>query len=82
MKSKPTLPITWENAPDILTAREASTLVRISRNGLYGAIQAGLLPAVRLGPRRIRIAKAALKKVFGVPQEDSAATAALSHGKA
>jgi excisionase family DNA binding protein len=74
--------MTWENAPDILTAQEASALVRIPRNGLYGAIQAGLLPAVRFGPRRIRIAKAVLKKVFGMTPEDNGATAALNHGEA
>jgi excisionase family DNA binding protein len=82
MNRKPSGPMTWENAPDILTAQEASALVRIPRNGLYGAIQAGLLPAVRFGPRRIRIAKAVLKKVFGMSGEDSAATAALDHGEA
>lgn len=82
MKQESNSPITWETAPDILTAQEASALVRISRNGVYGAIQAGLLPAVRFGPRRIRIAKAALKEVFGLPLEETASTAALNHGKA
>ena len=74
--------MTWETAPDVLTAQEASALVRIPRNGVYGAIQAGLLPAARFGPRRIRIAKAALKEVFGLPVEDKDATAALNHGEA
>lgn len=83
MKLNVSAPMTWESAPDILTAREASALVRIPRNGLYGAIQAGLLPAVRFGPRRIRIAKAVLKKVFGMAQEeDKTKTAALNHGEA
>jgi excisionase family DNA binding protein len=82
MKRKPDVPITWETAPDILTAEEVSALVRIPRNGVYGAIQAGLLPAIRFGPRRIRVAKAVLKKVFGVASEDKGATAALNHGEA
>ena len=82
MKQESNSPITWETAPDILTAQEASALVRIPRNGIYGAIQAGLLPAVRFGPRRIRIAKAALKEVFGLPLEETDSTAALNHGKA
>jgi hypothetical protein len=37
---------------------------------------------VRFGPRRIRIAKAVLKKVFGMVPEESGATAALDHGEA
>ena len=81
MKSKPGS-LTWENAPDILTVEEASVLVRVPRNGVYGVIQAGLLPAVRLGPRRIRIAKAALREVFHVSPEQNHVTAALNHGKA
>jgi excisionase family DNA binding protein len=81
MKSKQRS-LTWETAPDILTVEEASVLVRVPRNGVYGIIQAGLLPAVRLGPRRIRIAKAALKEVFHLSVEDTGATAALNHGKA
>lgn len=81
MKSKPRS-LTWENAPEILTVEEASVLLRVPRNGVYGVIQAGLLPAVRLGPRRIRIAKAALREVFHVSPEQPDATAALSHGKA
>jgi excisionase family DNA binding protein len=74
--------LTWENAPDILTVEEASVLVRVPRNGVYGVIRAGLLPAVRLGPRRIRIAKAALREVFGSTSKQTDATAALNHGKA
>lgn len=74
--------LTWETAPDILTVEEASVLVRVPRNGVYGVIKAGLLPAVRLGPRRIRIAKEALREVFRVSPEQSHATAALNHGKA
>lgn len=81
MKSKPRS-LTWENAPEILTVEGASVLVRVPRNGVYGIIQAGLLPAVRLGPRRIRIAKAALREVFHVSSEQRHATAALNHGKA
>lgn len=81
MKAKPRS-LTWETAPDILTVEEAAILVRLPRNGVYGVIQAGLLPAVRLGPRRIRIAKAALKEVFQVSLEQTSATAALNHGKA
>jgi excisionase family DNA binding protein len=81
MKSKPRS-LTWEDAPEILTVEEASVLVRVPRNGVYAVIQAGLLPAVRLGPRRIRIAKAALKEVFHVSAEQTDVTAALNHGKA
>ena len=66
------------NAPDVLTMDEAATLLRIPRNAAYAAAQAGLLPAVNLGQRRMRVSKAALQKVFGLPLEHKPATAASS----
>lgn len=65
--------LTWESAPDILTVREAASLVRISTAAAYGAIDAGLLPAYRFGPRRTRIAKSALREVFGLEKRDKPA---------
>jgi excisionase family DNA binding protein len=69
-------PLTWETAPDILTVTEAAALVRISRAAAYGAIAAGFLPAHNFGARRIRVAKSALRQVFGLQKRDSDATAA------
>jgi excisionase family DNA binding protein len=71
-------PLTWESAPDILTVAEAAALVRISKAAAYGAIQAGFLPAHNFGARRIRVAKTALRQVFGLEKRDSHATAAFS----
>lgn len=72
-------PLTWETAPDILSVREAAALVRVPKNGMYEAIRLGFVPHHKFGDRRIRIAKAALMKVFGLKSEDKAATAAFSH---
>jgi excisionase family DNA binding protein len=45
--------------PEVLTAREASAILRVGRNQLYQAIGRGELGAVRIG-RSIRIPKQAL----------------------
>jgi excisionase family DNA binding protein len=45
--------------PEVLTAREASAILRVGRNQLYQAIGRGDLGAVRIG-RSIRIPKQAL----------------------
>jgi excisionase family DNA binding protein len=45
--------------PEVLTAREAAAILRISRNQLYQAVARGELDAVRIG-RSIRIPKQAL----------------------
>lgn len=60
--------LNWSTAPDILTVEEAASLVRIPRTAAYEAVRLKLLPAVNLGKRRIRIAKAALKEAFGCSQ--------------
>ena len=69
----------WEAAPDSLTVKEAAALLRIPRNAAYEAVRLGLLPAVNLGKRRMRISKAALRKVFDARSEQTAATAAFNH---
>jgi excisionase family DNA binding protein len=45
--------------PEVLTVREAATLLRVGRNQLYQAVERGQLRAVRIG-RSIRIPKQAL----------------------
>ena len=79
MNRKSIATITWETAPDVLTVEEAAALVRIPRNAAYEAVRAGFLPAANFGERRIRIAKAVLKKVFGIDREHVSGTAAFSH---
>jgi excisionase family DNA binding protein len=69
----------WETAPDSLTVREAAALLRIPRNAAYEAVRLGLLPAVNLGKRRMRISKVALRKVFEASSGQTAATAAFNH---
>ncbi|MGC2405086.1 MAG: helix-turn-helix domain-containing protein [Candidatus Cybelea sp.] len=72
-------PLTWETAPDILTVEEAAELVRIPKNAAYEAIRLGFLPAHNFGERRTRVAKSALRQVFGLKPQDKGATAAFSH---
>ena len=45
--------------PEVLTAREAATILRVGRNQLYQAVTRGDLAAIRIG-RSIRIPKQAL----------------------
>jgi excisionase family DNA binding protein len=45
--------------PEVLTVREAATILRVGRNQLYQAVARGELGAVRIG-RSIRIPKQAL----------------------
>jgi len=74
--------LSWDTAPDVLTINEAAMLLRVPRNAAYEAVRLGLLPAVNLGQRRLRVSKAVLRQVFGGPGADCNRTAALSHGKA
>jgi excisionase family DNA binding protein len=76
---KKAAPLTWENAPEVLTIEEAASLVRIPRNAAYEAVRAGLLPAANFGQRRIRVSKSVLKQVFGFALEHVGRTAAFSH---
>lgn len=70
--------LTWETAPDVLTVKEAASLVRISRNAVYGAIESGMLPAANFGQRQIRIAKSVLQEVFGLNRAHVHGTAAFN----
>jgi excisionase family DNA binding protein len=50
----------WEDAPDILTVREAAKLVRIGKNQMYELCRINDFPQVTIG-RNIRIPKEALR---------------------
>jgi excisionase family DNA binding protein len=69
--------LTWENAPDVLTVKEAAALLRVTPSAVYAAIRLGVLPAANFGKRQTRLAKAALRKELGKRGELSALTAAF-----
>jgi len=49
----------FEELPDILTVDETAEFLRLGRSSVYDAIQARVIPALRIG-RRILIPKSAL----------------------
>jgi excisionase family DNA binding protein len=69
----------WDALPSIATVAEAAAFLRVPKAAIYAAIHLGILPAINLGIRRTRIAKEALRKVFGVPVEGGRMTAAFGH---
>jgi len=69
--------LTWENAPDVLTVKEAAELLRVTPSALYAAIRLGVLPAANFGKRQTRLAKAALREELGKRGEQSILTAAF-----
>jgi excisionase family DNA binding protein len=74
---KTIVPLRWADAPDVLTVKEAASLIRVSRNAIYGAIESGTLPAANFGQRQIRISKDVLRQVFAPAQEHVPGTAAF-----
>lgn len=71
------LNLTWENAPDVLTVKEAAALLRVTPSAVYAAIRLGVLPAANFGKRQTRLAKAALREELGKRSELSVLTAAF-----
>jgi excisionase family DNA binding protein len=56
----------FEHLPSVLTTREAAAALRIGVKEVRSLVDAGQIPAVRFGPRRvIRIAKGALLALLG-----------------
>ena len=53
---------TLESLPDVLTVGQVARYLQVSRSVVYGEINAGRLPAVRLGVRVIRVSKFALQR--------------------
>jgi excisionase family DNA binding protein len=51
-----------EPLPDVLTVGQVAKYLQVSRSVVYGEINSGRLPAVRLGVRVIRISKFALQR--------------------
>jgi excisionase family DNA binding protein len=48
-----------ETLPDVLTAREAMEVCRLSKNAFYRLVASGDIPAIRFG-RSLRFSKAAI----------------------
>ncbi|HEY1868561.1 MAG TPA: helix-turn-helix domain-containing protein [Candidatus Cybelea sp.] len=69
--------LTWENAPDVLTVKEAAALLRVTPSAVYAAIRLGMLPAANFGKRQTRLAKAALREELGKRGELNVLTAAF-----
>jgi len=49
---------------DVLTVAEAAHLLRVSRNAIYDAVNAGKLPHLRIG-KHIRLSRAELVRSLG-----------------
>lgn len=49
---------------DVLVSEEAIKLLRCSRGVFYRGIKNGTIPAIRLGPRKFVVPKAALTKML------------------
>jgi excisionase family DNA binding protein len=57
----------FKHLPPVLTTREAANALRIGVKEVRKLIDTGVIPAARLGPRRvIRIAKSAILRALGV----------------
>jgi excisionase family DNA binding protein len=69
--------LSWESAPEVLTVREAATLLRVTPSAVYVAIKLGLLPAANFGKRQTRIAKAILREELAKKGELTGLTAAF-----
>ncbi|MBV8725441.1 MAG: helix-turn-helix domain-containing protein [Candidatus Eremiobacteraeota bacterium] len=69
--------LTWENAPEVLTVKEAAALLRVTPSAVYAAIRLGVLPAANFGKRQTRLAKAALREELGKRGELCILTAAF-----
>ena len=53
-----------DNYPDVMTVDEARDVLKMSRNAMYRAIKLGIIPAMRVGPRLIRISKETIKELI------------------
>jgi excisionase family DNA binding protein len=71
--------LTWENAPDVLTVKEAAALLRVTPSAIYAAVRLGVLPAANFGKRQTRIAKRALREELAGRRELLGETAAFGH---
>jgi excisionase family DNA binding protein len=54
----------WE-MPELMTVEQVAALLRLNKQTIYNWIDAGTLPAVSVGERRVRIKKSVLDEIIG-----------------
>ncbi|AZZ54287.1 DNA-binding protein [Rathayibacter festucae DSM 15932] len=59
--------------PAALTFKEAAALVQIDQRKISAAVKNGTIPSIQLGARRM-IPRAALLRVFGIVEDERAAS--------
>lgn len=60
-----------------LSVEVAGELLGIGRSAAYAAARNGLIPAIRLGPKLMRVPKAALARLLGAPSIEDVVNAEL-----
>lgn len=55
--------VSLDQLPDVLTAREAMAVCRLSKNAFYRLVASGDIPAIRLG-RSLRFSKVAIAEML------------------
>lgn len=63
---RPRKPKTFADYPDVLTVDEAAELLNLNRKTVYAHINAGDIPALKLG-RQLRVAKDELRAMLSRP---------------
>lgn len=58
-----------ESLPPLLRVDECAALLRIGRSACYESIRRGVIPAIRISPRRLVVPTAALLRVI-TPEPD------------
>ena len=56
--------INYDDLPDVLTAKEVQTYLRLGRTATYTLLQSGAVPNVRIG-QQFRVPKASLRELLG-----------------
>lgn len=54
----------YDDLPDVLTAKDVQTYLRLGRNATYTALQDGTIRSVRIG-QKFLVPKAALRELMG-----------------
>lgn len=60
-----------------ISIEEAADILGIGRSAAYEAARSGAIPAVRIGPKLLRVPKAALARMLGADSLEAAAAVEL-----
>lgn len=60
------------NESATLSVEEAAKVLGIGRGAAYAAVRAGIIPALRVGPKLLRVSKASLAKLLDAESLESA----------